>query len=162
MKTITASLNGIRHSPRKMRVVIDTVKDLPIPLMLEQLTLTRKKAAQYIYKALKSALANAKNNFQLNENEVRLKEMQAGDARKVRKPKFRARGRMDVARIRYSNLLVVLESLKEDKEEVKVQKVEESKTEKVASQTDKKKEKVEKEIKVRKPKVVKKEGKEGK
>ncbi len=162
MKTITAKLTGIRHSPRKMRVVIDTVKDLPIPQMLEQLSLTRKKAAQYIYKTLRSALANAKNNFQLNENEVKLKEMQAGDARKVRKPKFRARGRMDVARIRYSNLLIVLESLKEDKEEVKVKKVEESKIEGVDPQSQDKKEKVVKEVKLEKSNTVKKERKEPK
>ncbi|MCA9392111.1 uL22 family ribosomal protein [candidate division WWE3 bacterium] len=117
-----------------MRVVANAVKDLPLDKMRERLKVSTKKAAPYILKVVNAAVANAVNNFSLHEDDLVLEQLQIGDGRKVRKPKYRARGRMDVTRTRYSNIRVVLGLkdgvvVKEDKKsEKKEAKVEEKET----------------------------------
>ena len=56
-----------RISPFKAREVTREIQGLPVSAALDLLTFTPKKAAFLISKTLKSAIANAENNANLNQ-----------------------------------------------------------------------------------------------
>lgn len=107
---IIVKLRSAKHSPRKMRVVAEKVKTLSIEKAQEMLKLSTKRAAKLILPLLNSAVANAQNNYGLKLVDLVISEIQVGDARKVRKPIYRARGRMDVGHTRYSHVRLILEA----------------------------------------------------
>ncbi len=149
MKVI-AKLNNVRHSPFKMRVVVNAVKDLSIAEARTRLRLSPKKAARYVLKTLNSAVANAVNNFNLDESKLKIEEMQVGEGRRYKKPRYRARGRLNILKSRYSNLRVVLTDGEDEvvdvkKSEKKADKKEEKKTKaKEVKDADKKEKKEDK------------------
>lgn len=55
----SATLRGLRIAPRKVRVVVDTIRGKPVSDALKILAFTRKAAALPVEKLLRSALANA-------------------------------------------------------------------------------------------------------
>ena len=64
-------------SERKMRLVIDQIKDqTPIKALLT-LKFFNKKAAKFLGKAIKTAIADAENNFQLDKEALVFKEIKA-------------------------------------------------------------------------------------
>lgn len=166
MIEIVAKLNNVRHSPRKVRTVANEYKQMPLSVLRERLVFSRKKAASYILKAVNSAVANATNNLNLREDELTLASLVVGEGRRIRKPKYRARGRMDMTLTRYSNIRVVLmapgnEKVGKGTKEVAVEKSAEPKTKLVEVKKDKHdstKEKV-KPIREKKTKVTEKEAK---
>lgn len=55
----SATLRGLRIAPRKVRIVVDTVRGKPVNDALKILAFTRKAAALPVEKLIRSALANA-------------------------------------------------------------------------------------------------------
>ena len=119
---VTAQLKDIRHSPFKMRVMAMAVKKMPVEEARNVLKLSSKKASRYLLKVFESAVANAKNNFALDEKSLVTAEIQIGEGRKLRKPNYRARGQMDMMKSRFSHIRVVLESVERPKAAKKVEK----------------------------------------
>lgn len=109
MNQVVATAKNVRQSPRKVRVVANAVKKLPVNAALVQLTISPKKAAKPIKKVIQSAIANAKENFKLNEDNLKIKEIQVGPAKTLRRIKPRAKGRADVMHRRSCHIRVVLE-----------------------------------------------------
>lgn len=107
---VIAKSNGVRQSPQKVRVVANLIKDLSPEQALLQLRHSRKKAAFLLLKTLKSVVANAKHNFELKIENLKIKEVQVGPAAVLKRIKPRARGRGDVIRKRSSNIRVILET----------------------------------------------------
>ena len=66
-KTIT---RFVRLSPRKARLVADLVRGKSALEALDILEFTNKKAARVIKKTLSSAIANATNNFKMDEDKL--------------------------------------------------------------------------------------------
>ena len=60
MKNATAKLNNLRMTPRKVRLVVDVVRGLPVREAEAQLMMMKKRASLPILKLLRSAMANAK------------------------------------------------------------------------------------------------------
>jgi large subunit ribosomal protein L22 len=114
MTKIVARLTQAKYSPRKMRVVVEKIKDLPLERARHILMVSTQKGAKMLLPVINSAIANAKNNYGIKEEELIIQEIQVGDARKVRKPSYRARGQMDWTRTRYSHLRVVLTTKTEE------------------------------------------------
>ena len=56
----------IRISPKKARLVADVIRGENAVSALTSLKFMPKKAAQIIYKAVSSAVANAENNFKIS------------------------------------------------------------------------------------------------
>lgn len=61
MNQVTAKLNYLKISPRKVRLVANTLKKLPVNEAEAQLLIRTKRAAVPLLKLLRSAVANAKN-----------------------------------------------------------------------------------------------------
>lgn len=59
MAATSAKLSGLRIAPRKVRIVVDTIRGKSVGEALNILQYTRKSAALPVAKLLKSAIANA-------------------------------------------------------------------------------------------------------
>ena len=70
---IIAISKSVRQSPRKLRLVADAAKKMSPAGALERILLLPKSAALPIAKTIKSALANAENNFKLDPAKIRIK-----------------------------------------------------------------------------------------
>jgi large subunit ribosomal protein L22 len=68
----------VRLSPKKARDVAREIQGLPVSSALDILTFTPKKAAQLIGKTLKTAIADADNNFGLDTGTLVIKEAVIG------------------------------------------------------------------------------------
>ena len=66
VKEVKAVARYIRTAPRKLRLVMDGIRGLPVEKALTILKFTPKRAAKTLAKVLKSAVANAENNFHLD------------------------------------------------------------------------------------------------
>ena len=60
-KTVTVKIKNIPVAPQKARLVADMVRGMKVAKAIDILSLTNKKAALDIRKALVSGVANAKN-----------------------------------------------------------------------------------------------------
>jgi large subunit ribosomal protein L22 len=97
-----------RISPKKARDVARAIQGMPVSDALDVLAYTPRKAAQLISKTLKSAVANAENNFELIADELTVKEATVGDGPTFKRFKPRARGSAGAIRKRTSHLYIVL------------------------------------------------------
>src|SRR3989344_67946 len=67
-----AIAKNIKMSPRKVRLIVDSVKKQNLNKSLSTLSLMSKRAAMPVKKAIDSAIANAVNNFKVNPIALRL------------------------------------------------------------------------------------------
>lgn len=65
-----AILNYTRISPRKVEIVLDLIRNKPVDLAAAILQHTPKAACEDLQKLLKSAVANAENNFNMDRNSL--------------------------------------------------------------------------------------------
>ncbi len=61
-----AHLRYARISPRKVSIVLDLIRNKPVEYAMAVLKNTPKSACEYLEKLLKSAMANAINNYQMD------------------------------------------------------------------------------------------------
>jgi len=90
---VSAQLNFLRSSPRKVKLVIDTVRRMPLQRALEQLAVLPQAAAQPVAKLIRSAAANATNNFKLDAKALWVKEITVGQGPRLKRWRPRAMGR---------------------------------------------------------------------
>jgi len=64
----TAKVTGVRITPRKAKLVVDIVRGKDVNVALGILANTNKSAVVTVEKLIKSAAANAVNNFKMNES----------------------------------------------------------------------------------------------
>ncbi len=113
--SITAKLRYLKISPRKVRLVADLIRKKNIEQAQALLSFTTKKAAKPVLKLLKSAAANAKNNFQLDELNLYISKIFVDEGPKMKRWKSRARGRVDQILKRSSHITIVLDEVKPTK-----------------------------------------------
>lgn len=108
---IKASLNNLRISPRKVRLVTDLIKGMTVAQAKAQLGFLVKKPAPLILKLLNSAVANAKQNFDLKEENLYIQKIlvEAGPTLKRWMP--RAMGRATPILKRTSSIKLILGEL---------------------------------------------------
>lgn len=106
---VKAVAKYIRVSPLKVKKVTDLIQGKPAGEAVEILNFTRKGTVEEVTKVLKSALANAKNNFGLNLDRLYIKRALVGKGPTLKRMKPRARGRADVKRRRSSHITIILE-----------------------------------------------------
>ena len=69
-----AHLKYARISPRKVSIVLDLIRNKPVEYAMAVLKHTPKSACEYIEKLLKSAMANAVNNYQMDASSLYVSE----------------------------------------------------------------------------------------
>jgi len=106
---IKAESKYIKISPRKVRLVVDAVKGLSLTSALENLTFLRKRAAKPLFKTLKSAIANAVNNFKLKEEDLKIRSIEILKGPVLKRWRPVSRGRAHSYEKKMSHIRVILE-----------------------------------------------------
>ncbi len=118
---VKASLNHLRMSPRKARLVIDVVRKMPVVAALDQLKFINKKATDPIASLVRSAVANGVNTYGLEVDNLYIKEIRSDEGVMLKRWMPRAHGRATSIRKRGCHLNVILAEIKESgKKEKKV------------------------------------------
>jgi len=147
---VTAKLRYLRIAPRKVRLVTDLIRGKSVEEAENILNFTTKKATLPLLKLLKSAVANAKNNFQLAKENLYISKILVDEGPKLKRWRPRARGRADEIQKKTSHITITLDVLKEPKIVEKLKKVE--KAEKIAKIRKVPKPKLKPEVEMPKPK----------
>ena len=119
---VRAKARYVRVSPRKVRLVLDAVRNLNPEKAVIHLSLMPQKAARPVRKLISSAIANAENNFKLNKGDLQIKSLVADEGPTLKRWRPRAFGRAAMIRKRTSHISVILTDGKEEaveKKEVK-------------------------------------------
>ncbi len=120
---------NVRISPRKVRLVADAVRDLPLENALVSLRFMRKRAASAIAKTMESALANALNNAKIERSKLQIANIEVAEGQAFKRFHPSTRGRIHPYKKRSSHIRVILEEMKQ---EVKKEKTVEAKEDKKA------------------------------
>ncbi len=95
-------------SPRKMRLLVDMVKGKKVEEALNILRFAPTPNAVILAKTIKSAAANAENNFQMSPADLKIVKATADEARTLKRFRARARGRANQILKRSSHITVVV------------------------------------------------------
>ena len=122
---VKAKAKHIRMSPRKVRLVASLVRGMSATQALDQLQFASRQAAGPIKKLINSAVANAVNNFELDKNNLFVKEIRVDEGTTLKRWMPKARGRATPIRKRTSHIILTLSELvASGKSEAKKQKIE--------------------------------------
>ena len=88
-----AVLKYTRISPRKVEIVLDLIRNKPVDLAMAILKHTPKAACEDLEKLLKSAIANAENNFNMDRNNLYVSECYVCAGPMLKRIRPRAQGR---------------------------------------------------------------------
>ena len=105
---VKSTTKFVRLSPKKARDVAREIQGLPVSSALDILTFTPKKAAQMIGKTLKTAIADAEHNYELDTATLVIKEAVIGSAPTQRRFKPRAKGSAGPILRRSSHISITL------------------------------------------------------
>lgn len=103
----------IRISPRKARQVIDLIRGKGIKEAFTVLKFMPNKSAFLIEKVLKSAVANAEHNYDMNIDALEVSKAYVDQGATLKRFRPRAMGRADGIRKRTSHITVIVSEKKE-------------------------------------------------
>ncbi|HTE86064.1 MAG TPA: 50S ribosomal protein L22 [Dehalococcoidia bacterium] len=106
---VRASATNIRVSARKVRLLLRELPGKDIDTAMTYLRFSGKPIARTVAKVVKSAAANAENNYQLSPDELRIVRAYADEARTLKRFKARSRGRASPILRRYSHITVIVD-----------------------------------------------------
>jgi large subunit ribosomal protein L22 len=110
---VSATLKFIRHSPRKVRLVVDAVRGRQVDDALAILRHLPQHSARDVAAVVASAKANAENNLLLTPESLYIKTIYANEAPRMKRIQARARGRADRVIKRMTHVTVVVEDREE-------------------------------------------------
>ena len=116
---VIAKLRFLRMGPRKVRLITDMVKGRKALRARDILALTNKRAATPVLKLLNSAIANAKNNFKLNEETLFIKNITVDGGPMLKRWMPKAHGRATPIRQRTSHITMILKVVEKGEKSAK-------------------------------------------
>ncbi len=108
---IRAKLSNLDSSAQKARLVIDLVRGKPVIEALDILNFTPNKAAVPVHKLIRSAIANAEENYGVARDDLYIHKIYANEATTRKWRRFGARGRFKPILRRRSHITVVLREI---------------------------------------------------
>ena len=110
---IIKSINkNVRSGARKANLVLKFIKGKKADHAIRDLDFTRKKVAEEVKKTIKSAIANAENNYQYDVDNLYVKEAYVGKSITMKRFRPRAKGRAAAIKKPYSRITIILEEKK--------------------------------------------------
>ena len=114
---IKAINKNVRSGARKANLVLNFIKGKKADVAIKDLEFTRKKVAMDIKKTVKSAIANAENNYQYDIDNLYVKEAYVGKSIVMKRFRPRAKGRASPIKKPYSRVTIILEEKKNEKKQ---------------------------------------------
>jgi large subunit ribosomal protein L22 len=105
---VSSTYRYAKISPFKVREVTRAIQGLPVSAALDLVAFSPKKAAGFIAKTLKSAVANAENNANLRVDGLVVKEATVGEGPTQKRMMTRARGSGSRILKRSSHIRIIL------------------------------------------------------
>jgi large subunit ribosomal protein L22 len=109
MMEVQAKAKWVRTSPRKVRLVAQTLRNLPVSEALVACSFMPKAAARDVAKVIRSAQANAENNFNLVKDDLVIKEIRVEPGPMLKRGQPRAMGRLFSIFKRTSHITAIVE-----------------------------------------------------
>jgi len=106
---VRATARFQRVSPRKARLVTDLITGKPVDEAIATLEHLPKSSALLIGRVVRSAVANAENNFNLTMENLYVKRARADEGPRLKRIWMRGRGRRDTKVHRLCHITVVVE-----------------------------------------------------
>ncbi|MCX8125669.1 MAG: 50S ribosomal protein L22, partial [Dehalococcoidia bacterium] len=104
---VRAISRDVGISPQKVRLVVDLVRGKSVEEALTILKFIPTPAAKAVAKTIKSAAANAENNYQMSPSQLHVVEIHADGARMLKRYRPQARGRISPVLKRASHITAV-------------------------------------------------------
>ena len=98
-------------SPRKVRLLVDMVRGKRVDEALDILKFALTPTARVVAKVVKSAAANADNNFQMSPSDLKIVSIFADGAKSLKRFRPRARGRVNHIIKRSSHITVIVDEV---------------------------------------------------
>ncbi len=109
---VRAVAKNVGISPRKVKLIVDLVRGKKVDEALAILKFLPTPAARAVAKVIKSAAANAENNFQMTPSELKIVSISADPGRTLKRFRPQARGRINPILKRSSHITVLVEEEK--------------------------------------------------
>ena len=103
-----ATTKNLKISMQKLNLVAAMIRGKKVEKAMNDLQFSRKRIAQDVLKTLKSAVANAENNHNLDIDELYVNEAYVGKNLVLKRWKARARGRVGRIKKPFSQITVVV------------------------------------------------------
>ncbi|MBM7555083.1 50S ribosomal protein L22 [Thalassobacillus pellis] len=103
----------VRIAPRKVRIVIDLIRGKNVGEAIGILNNTHRGASPVVEKVLKSAIANAEHNYELDPESLYVSEAFVNEGVTMKRFRPRAMGRASQINKRTSHITVVVSEKKE-------------------------------------------------
>jgi len=113
LSTVKAVYRNLRSSPRKINDILRYIRGKKADIALRNLQFSEKRVSKEISKTIKSAVANAENNNQLDIDNLFIKEAYVGKGMVMKRYRPRARGRAGEIKKPFSNLTIIVSEKKE-------------------------------------------------
>jgi large subunit ribosomal protein L22 len=113
MMEVRAKARYVHMSPRKVKLVVDLVRGMDVDQALTMLSYSTKAAARPVAKVIRSAVANAEENYGLSPDELYVAQIYADEGPTLKRGRPGPRGRFKPILKRSSHITVVLESMAE-------------------------------------------------
>ncbi|MBE6747029.1 MAG: 50S ribosomal protein L22 [Ruminococcaceae bacterium] len=107
----TAKVTYVRMSPRKVQIVLDLIRNQPADKAMAILKYTPKAACEVVSKLLKSAMANAENNKDMDVSKLYVAECYVCPGPTLKRIRPRAQGRANRILKRTSHITLVLKEM---------------------------------------------------
>jgi large subunit ribosomal protein L22 len=111
---VRATARYLPISAQKLRLVCDQVRGMDADQALIVLRFMPHKGAEFVYKLVESAVANAENNLELNRQDLYITSLLADEGPSMKRVKAGARGRYKPRTKRSSHLTLVLSEREEE------------------------------------------------
>jgi large subunit ribosomal protein L22 len=111
-----ATTKNLKISTQKLNLVAAMIRGKKVDKAINDLQFSRKRIAQDVLKTLKSAIANAENNHNLDIDELYVNEAYVGKNLVLKRWKPRARGRVGRIQKPFSQLTVVVKQLENEED----------------------------------------------
>ena len=109
---IKAVNKNVRSGARKANLILNFIKGKKVDVAIRDLEFTRKKVAEDIKKTVKSAIANAENNYQYDIDNLYVKEAYIGKSIVMKRFRPRAKGRASPIKKPFTRVTIILEEKK--------------------------------------------------
>ena len=112
-------LKNIRVSPQKLNLVAQMIRKETASKAISILQFSKRRISNEITKILKSAIANAENNHQLDIDKLYVKEATVGKSMVLKRFRPRARGRSGKILKPFSKVKILVQEKEKEKEKEK-------------------------------------------
>ncbi len=103
----------VRIAPRKARLVVDLIRGKDVDEAISILKYTNKAASPIVEKVLKSAVANAEHNYEMDVNNLYICKAYVDEGPTLKRYRPRAQGRATQINKRTSHITIVVSEKKE-------------------------------------------------